>query len=152
MVPPVEYCLKDHELSSVIVKRICPPDMQPGPGNLWLGSSLFCGLLQNGSQTVRVTESKCLQLAFNRAGAARKGIGRRSPRTENRSSQVSVADGRREPNPEGSLHYCLLLSDGDINNRGEDVEEFNTLVCRPCYIVMRGQCRQTRACANADFF
>ena len=81
---------------------------------------------------MRAIESKCLHPAPNRAGAARKGIGGKSPRTENRSSEVSVADGTREPTPEGSLHYRLLLSDGDINNRGEDVEEFNTLVCRPC--------------------
>ena len=88
---------------------------------------------------MRVAESKCLHLALNRASAARKGMGGKSPRTESQSSQVSVADGIRDPSPEGSLHYRLLLSDGDINNRGEDVEEFNTLVCRPCCFAVRGQ-------------
>lgn len=61
------------------------------------------------------------------------------PGAKNVSSAVRVSDGVLKPNPEDSLQYCLLLSDGDINNRGEDVEEFNTLVCRPCYGVMRGQ-------------
>ena len=71
--------------------------------------------------------------------AARKGAGGRSLRIENRSSDEQVTDGVLNPNPEDSLHYRLLLSDGDINNRGEGVEEFNKLVCRPYYSVVRGQ-------------
>ena len=39
-------------------------------------------------------------------------------------------DGTVKPNPEDSLHYCLLLGDGDINDRGEGDEGFNTPVCR----------------------
>ena len=47
------------------------------------------------------------------------------------SSEASVSDGMLKPNSEDSLHYCLLLGDGDINNRGKDVEGFHTPVCRP---------------------
>ena len=106
------------------------------------GKYSCCGrlrLAKVGTQTERVTELKCLQLAPNGAGAARKGAGGRSPRIENRSSAERVSDGILKPNPEDSLHYRLLLSDGDINNRGEGVEEFNKLVCRPYYSVVRGQ-------------
>ena len=44
---------------------------------------------------------------------------------------MRVSDGMFKPNPEDSLHYCLLLGDGDINDRGEGDEAFNTRVCRP---------------------
>ncbi len=65
-----------------------------------------------------------------RCRAARKGIDGLLPGVENWSSEVRVSDGTLNPNPEGSLHCCLLLGDGDINNRGEGDEGFNTPVCR----------------------
>ena len=61
-----------------------------------------------------------------------------------------------KPNPEDSLHYCLLLGDGDINNRGEGDEGFNTPVCRPRGVqktLKRGPSpSQDRACAKTDSF
>ena len=80
---------------------------------------------------MRVAESKCLQRTSQGVRAARKGIGGLLPGAESRSSEVRVSDGMHEPIPEDSLHYCLLLGDGDINNRGEGDEAFNTRVCRP---------------------
>jgi hypothetical protein len=56
--------------------------------------------------------------------AARKGTPEMLPGAKNVSSKVKVSDGTLEPSPENSLHYCLLLGDGDINNRGEDDEGF----------------------------
>jgi len=41
-----------------------------------------------------------------------------------------VFDGATKPNPEVSLHYCLLLGVREDNDRGEDGEGFNTPVCR----------------------
>ena len=81
-------------------------------------------------QAVRVAESKCLQRTSKDVRAARKGIGGLLPGAESRSSEARVSDGMLEPIPEDSLHYCLLLGDGDINNRGEGDEAFNTRVCR----------------------
>jgi len=43
---------------------------------------------------------------------------------------MRVSDGGLKSNSEGSLHYSLLLSDGDINNSGKDDEASNTRVCR----------------------
>ncbi|MDP6468265.1 MAG: hypothetical protein QF918_11030, partial [Pirellulaceae bacterium] len=58
-------------------------------------------------------------------------------------------------NPEGSLHYCLLLGDGDINDRGEGDEAFNTRVCRlrgaQKASMRRPSPSQDRACAKTDF-
>ena len=83
----------------------------------------------------RVVSHACNRVEVPTGGAAgrraaRKGTGGLLPGVENRSSEVRVSDGILEPNPEGSLHYCLLLSDGDINDRGEGDEGFNTPVCR----------------------
>ena len=67
-----------------------------------------------------------------------------------------MSDGMLKPNPEDSSHYCLLLGDGDINDRGEGDEGFNTPVCRPCGVqktMKRGPSpSQDRACAKTDFF
>mgnify|MGYP007059382525 CR=1 FL=1 len=52
------------------------------------------------------------------------------PGAESRSSEARVFDGMLERNPEDSLHYCLLLGGGDVNNRGEGGEGSNTPVCR----------------------
>ncbi len=82
-------------------------------------------------QTVRVTESKCLQRTPKGVRAARKGTKGVLPGVQSWSSPVRVFDGALNPNPEDSLHYCLLLGDGDINNRGEGGEGSNTPVCRP---------------------
>ena len=64
-------------------------------------------------------------------------------------------DGTFKPNPEDSLHYCLLLGDGDINDRGEGDEGFNTPVCRPRGVqktLKRGPSpSQDRACAKTGF-
>ena len=84
-----------------------------------------------GQQAIRAIESKCLLRSLHGDRAARKGISRLLPGAENWSSKVRVSDGRLWPNPEDSLHYCLLLGDGDINDRGEGGEAFNTRVCRP---------------------
>ena len=61
---------------------------------------------------------------------ARKGANELLPRVAKAPSAMRVSDGMRKSNSEDSMHYGLLLSDGDINNRGEDDEGFNTLVCR----------------------
>ena len=82
-------------------------------------------------QVMRVTESKCLQRSPQGDRAARKGNRGLLPGVESGSSEVRVSDGMLQPNPEDSSHYCLLLGDGDINNRGEGGEAFNTRVCRP---------------------
>ena len=58
-----------------------------------LGSRQSGSLLPPRLQTVRVTESKCLQPAFHDAGAARKGASGRSPRIESQPSEVRVTDG-----------------------------------------------------------
>ena len=76
------------------------------------------------------------------------------PGARKRPSEARVSDGRLEPNPEDSLHYSLLLGDGDINNRGKGDEGFNTPVCRPRGVqktVKRGSSpSQDRACAKTD--
>ena len=82
-------------------------------------------------QVIRVAESKCLHRSPKGDRAARKGISGLLPEVESSSSEVRVSDGMLKPNPEDSLHYCLLLGDGDINDRGEGDEAFNTRVCRP---------------------
>ena len=87
-------------------------------------------ILRERQQAVRVTESKCLHRTPKGVRAARKGTRRLLPGVESWSSQVRAFDGMLKPNPEDSLHYCLLLGDGDINNRGEGDEAFNTRVCR----------------------
>ena len=79
---------------------------------------------------MRATELKCLQRPPQGGRAARKGIRGLLPGVESESSEARVSDGILKPNPESSLHYCLLLGDGDINNRGEGDEAFNTRVCR----------------------
>jgi hypothetical protein len=84
-----------------------------------------------GQQAARVTELKCLHRSPKGDRAARKGISGLLPGVESWSSEVRVSDGMLKPNPEDSSHYCLLLGDGDINNRGEGDEAFNTRVCRP---------------------
>ena len=84
-----------------------------------------------GQQAARVTELKCLHRSPKGDRAARKGISGLLPEVESGSSEVRVSDGMLKPNPEDSLHYCLLLGDGDINDRGEGDEAFNTRVCRP---------------------
>ena len=88
-------------------------------------------ILRERRQAVRVAESKCLQRTPKGVRAARKGAGGLLPGAESRSSTVRVFDGTLEPNPEDSLHYCLLLGGGDTNDRGEGDEGFNTPVCRP---------------------
>ena len=109
-----------------------------------------------GQQAVRVTELKCLQRSPQGDRAARKGTRGLLPGVESWSSEVRVSDGMLKPNPEDSLHYCLLLGDGDINNRGEGDEGFNTPVCRPRGVhktVKRGPSpSQDRACAKTDSF
>ena len=79
---------------------------------------------------MRATESKCLLRTSQDVRAARKGIEELLPGAANRSSEARVFDGMLKPNPEDSLHYCLLLGDGDVNDRGEGDEGFNTPVCR----------------------
>ncbi len=79
-------------------------------------------IVSGRKQTVRVTELKCLQRSLQSDRAARKGTSEMLPGAKNTSSKAKVADGRPQPRPENSLHYCLLLGDGDINNRGEDDE------------------------------
>ena len=61
---------------------------------------------------------------------ARKGALELLPRVVKVPSAERVSDGTRNPTSEDLLHYCLLLGDGDINDRGEDDEAFNTRVCR----------------------
>ena len=113
-------------------------------------------ILRERQQALRVAESKCLQRTSKGVRAARKGIGGLLPGAESRSSEVRVSDGMHEPIPEDSLHYCLLLGDGDINDRGEGDEGFNTPVCRPRGVQKtskRGPSPgQDRACAKTDFF
>ena len=79
---------------------------------------------------MRAAESKCLQRTPKGVRVARKGTNGRFPGMESWSSQVRVFDGMLEPNSDDSLHNCLLLGDGDINDRGEGDEGFNTPVCR----------------------
>ena len=88
-------------------------------------------ILRERQQAVRVAESKCLQRTPKGVRAARKGTRGLLPGAESWSSQVRVFDGTLEPNPEDSLHYCLLLGGGDTNDRGEGGEGFNTPVCSP---------------------
>ena len=88
-------------------------------------------MLRQRQQAVRVAESKCLQRTPKGVRVARKGIGGMLPGAESRSSKVKVFDGMLKPNPEDSLHDCLLLGGGDVNDRGEGNEGFNTPVCRP---------------------
>lgn len=100
-------------------------------------------------------ESKCLQRSPQGVRAARKGIVDLLPGAEKRSSAARVSDGTLEPDPEDSLHYRLLLGDGDINNRGKGDAGFNTPVCRPRGVqktAKRGSSpSQHRACAKTDF-
>ena len=113
-------------------------------------------ILREGQQAVRVTELKCLHRTSKGVRAARKGIRGLLPGVESWSSQARVFDGTLKPNPEDSLHYCLLLGDGDINNRGEGDEGFNMPVCRPRGVQKtskRGPSpSQDRACAKTDHF
>ena len=113
-------------------------------------------ILRERQQAVRVTESKCLHRTPQGGRAARKGIRGLLPRAESWSSQARVFDGTLQPNPEDSLHYCLLLGDGDINNRGEGDEAFNTRVCRlrgaQKASMRRPSPSQDRACAKTDLF
>ena len=113
-------------------------------------------ILRERQQAVRATESKCLQRTSKGVRAARKGTRGLLPGVESWSSQVRVFDGTFKPNPEDSLHYCLLLGDGDINNRGEGGEGFNMPVCRPRGVQKtskRGPSpSQDRACAKTDHF
>ena len=87
---------------------------------------------------------------------ARKGAGGTLPGVEVRPSEERVFDGRRNPNPDDSPYYRLLLGDGDINDRGEGNEGSNTPVCR-----LRGVhqdveaeaiASRDRTCAKTDFF
>ena len=71
---------------------------------------------------MRATELKCLQQPLQSDCAARKGAPEMLPGAKNASSKAGVSDGKLEPSPENSLHYRLLLGDGDVNNRGEDDE------------------------------
>ena len=73
------------------------------------------------------------------------------PRAKKVSSAARVSDGMLQSNSEGSLHYCLLLSGGDTNNRGEDDEGFNTPVCSLCICWQRSIISQYRTCAKTDF-
>ena len=79
-------------------------------------------ILRERQQAVRVTELKCLQRTSKGVRAARKGTKGLLPGVESWSSQARVFDGMLKPNPEDSLHYCLLLGGGDTNDRGEDGE------------------------------
>ena len=91
-----------------------------------------------------------------RCRAARKGTRGLLPGAENWSSEVRVSDGMLEPNPEDLSHYCLLLGDGDINDRGEGNEGFNTPVCRLRGVQKTVKRRplpcQDRACAKTGLF
>ena len=111
-------------------------------------------ILRERQQAVRAAESKCLQRTSKGVRAARKGIGGLLPGAESRSSEARVFDGTLEPTPEDSLHYRLLLGDGDINDRGEGDEGSNTPVCRPRGVqktMKRGPSpSQDRACAKTD--
>ena len=101
----------------------------PLSGNFLTGVAGQLSILRERQQTERVTESKCLRQTPQGVCAARKGTPDMLPGAKNASSEASVSDGMRGPISEGSLHYRLLLSDGDINDRGEDGEGFNTPVC-----------------------
>ena len=113
-------------------------------------------IFRERQQAVRAAESKCLHRTPQGVRAARKGTRGLLPRAGNWSSQARVFDGTLQPNPEDSLHYCLLLGDGDINNRGEGDEAFNTRVCRPRGVQKtskRGPSpSRDRACAKTDIF
>lgn len=146
--PPAQCGSEDHGFDAVIVKR--------AP---WLKSQVpeVSGKLpirKERQQAVCVTESKCLLRSPQGDRAARKGIVDLFPGAEKRSSAVRVSDGRLEPTPEDSLHYSLLLGDGDINNRGEGDEGSNTPVCRLAEAVnlARAITRPDRACAKAGLF
>ena len=86
---------------------------------------------------MRATELTCLQRSLKGERAARKGTKGLLSGVESWSSEVRVIDGELKPNPEDSLHYCLLLGDGDINDRGEGDEGCNTPVCRLCGVERR---------------
>ena len=86
-----------------------------------------------------------------RCSNARKGTLEMLPRAKKVSSAARVSDGMLQSNSEGSLHYCLLLSGGDTNNRGEDDEGFNTPVCSLCICWQRSIISQYRTCAKTDF-
>ena len=125
-VPSAECCLKDHGFSTDIVERANTLRKRGTPSVREVADSFG-----RGQQAARVTELKCLHRSPKGDRAARKGISGLLPGVESWSSEVRVSDGMLKPNPEDSLHYCLLLGDGDINDRGEGDEAFNTRVCRP---------------------
>ena len=113
-------------------------------------------ILRERQQAVRVAESKCLWRTPKGVRAARKGIGGLLPGAGSRSSAVRVFDGTLDPNPEDSLHYCLLLGGGDTDDRGEGDEGFNTPVCRPRgvrWTLKRGSSPgRDRTCAKTGLF
>ena len=88
----------------------------------------------------------------NGVRAARKGAWRKLPGAETWSSEVRVFDGRLKLNPENSHHYCLLLGDGDIIDRGEDDEGPNSPVCRSRSNLRDSIVSRNRVCAKADYF
>jgi hypothetical protein len=150
-VPSAECCLKDHGFSTAIVERANTVRNRETPSVREVADSFG-----RGQQAARVTELKCLHRSPKGDRAARKGISGLLPGVESWSSEVRVSDGMLKPNPEDSLHYCLLLGDGDINNRGEGDEAFNTRVCRlrgaQKASMRRPSPSQDRACAKTDLF
>ena len=65
------------ERSRILYRYRGTYSFHPSASGTWkycLGSNRFGGLLLKWSQTVRVTESKCLQPAFNRAGLPERGL------------------------------------------------------------------------------
>lgn len=131
----MEYCLEDRGLSTVIAKRAGHGATAPSVYGTEVSGKLL--ILRERQQTVRVTESKCLQRTPKGVRAARKRIGGPLPGAESQSSKERVFDGRLDPHPEDLLHYCLLLGGGDANNRGEGGEGFNTPVCSLRRVVRR---------------
>ena len=125
-VPSAECCLKDHGFSTAIVERANALHERGPPSVREVADSFG-----RGQQAERVTETKCLHRSPKGDRAARKGTRGLLPGVEGWSSEARVSDGMLKPNSEDSSHYCLLLGDGDINNRGEGDEGFNTPVCRP---------------------
>lgn len=125
-VPSAECCLKDHGFSTAIVERANALRKRETSSVREVADSFG-----SGQQAARVTELKCLHRPPKGDRAARKGARGLLPGAESWPSVVRVSDGMLQPNPEDSLHYCLLLGDGDINDRGEGDEGFNTRVCGP---------------------
>jgi hypothetical protein len=125
-VPSAECCLKDHGFSTAIVERA-----KTLPKRRISSVREVADSFGRGRQAARVTELKCLHRSPQGDRAARKGTRRLLPGAESWSSAVRVSDGMLKLNPEDSSHYRLLLGDGDINDRGEGDEGFNSPVCRP---------------------